>query len=38
MKSAMFTVATQMNILNVIFRVVAHSEAETTMIDESQQR
>ncbi len=38
MKSAMFTVATQMNILNVIFRVVAHSEAETAMIDESQQR
>lgn len=38
MKSAMFTVATQTNILNVIFRVVAHSEAEAAMIDESRQQ
>lgn len=42
MKSAMFTVglhvATQTNILNVIFWVLAHSEVGTTMIDESQQQ
>ncbi|ROI84190.1 hypothetical protein DPX16_19962 [Anabarilius grahami] len=31
-------VTIQTNILNVIFRVVAHSESATAMIDESQQQ